>query len=435
MYIYSANGYAIGYTYQSGTYGCFTINRWERESGKPYDPISTESKTHAEGDRIHALPYHAVFTERPPIAGTVSYSDYEPSQWDPCPKAGAYRFATFDAGRWELPIDLPNKPLDGSVMEQVVGIAQTKALADLRRSYNNVPLLIVERRETIAMIAKRARMLSSRGLAAQRAALKRYYSTPYKQRAQVSRDIANLHLEMLFGWLPLIGEIEGLCKRLAAEDSIDLTGRGRMADIQEDELKRREIIDQWVGHTTLFFNRLITTKSYVRISARTSIRYRINIAAAQGLRDSGFNPIATAYDLVPLSFLSDFISNLGTFLRAYDPLIGAEFITGSTGTWYEQTVTSDSEYNNLVTPRGVIVKASGGGRQTARRLEVNRMVHHQPPDPSFWMYNNLSLGKAATVAALAIQRYVKPLKTLIGTKSFRYTGPRPKYHPPIRYSR
>lgn len=77
---------------------------------------------------------------------------------------------------------------------------------------------------------------------------------------------------------------------------------------------------------------------------------------------------------------------------------------------------------------------TGSGKAYCRALKVTRGVYVDLPVASLHLANNLTWGKALTVAALAVQRYVKPVRALIKLKPFRYKGKRPSpILPPINY--
>lgn len=318
--------------------------------------------------------------------------------------------------------------------------AETKALANLRQSINNVPLVFMERQETIDMVKRKGLQLVAMTKARQDADVARWLRTRKRDQRRLARDIAGEHLAFLFGLLPLVGEIEGLVQQLSDEAVAYVTGRGRMAKYDEVVTK----LDSIPNTATMIqqpFNCPYTgTRTASSLySYRTSIRVSITSAGAKRMRDNGFNPIATAYDLVPLSFLFDFVSNLGTFLRAYDPLFGVSFITGSSTLWRESKEKVKIEGATVGVPWGSPVGSSyltsvatGSAEGTSRALYMRRYVLTDFPSAELMWVNNMSLSKAATIASLAIQRYLKPLKYALKQKEFRYRGKRPRWLPPIR---
>lgn len=405
-------------------------------------PDSYTNRSFAIGDKVHALAYTGTFREVTPISGTLNTRSELSDSSDPtfAEYCGAGPFtinsssqdACTIAGFTNLVI-----PSNAEMIGFLKGMAQTSALADLQRSFVNVPLIVAERRETIGLLVSKARQLTEIIKRTQRKDLKRYLSSNVRDRKRLSKTIANEHLALLFGVLPLTSEIEGLAKKLAAGESHRLTGRGRRAWRDTDTSTSIVGPEEAVGLGSAYaVCARIDRKAAYRISSRTSLSVNITSQAMQELRDWGFNPLATAYDLVPLSFLLEFISNLGTFIRAHDPLMGVEFLTGSTTIWQEAietvTVTGITKSHSTWNYHGKSV-TTGGGAGSDRQLQVIREVHDEFPDASLHFANNLTIAKAITVGALAIQRYLKPARSLIKIKPFRYKGPRPKYLPPINY--
>lgn len=405
-------------------------------------PDSHTIRSLAVGDRVHALTYTGSFREVNPISGSLNTrSELSDSSDQTFAKyCGAGPFTTNSssqdvdtvAGFTNLVI-----PSDAETIAFLKEMSQTSALADLQRSFVNIPLIMAERRETIGLLVSKARQLSEIIKRTQRKDLHRYLSSNVRDRKRLSKLIANEHLALLFGVLPLISEAEGLAKKLAASETHRLTGRGRRAWRDTDMTTSTIGPEEAVGLGSAYaVCAQIDRKAAYRISSRTSLSVNITSQAMQELRDWGFNPFATAYDLVPLSFLSEFISNLGTFIRAHDPLMGVEFLTGSTTIWQEAietvTVTGITKSHSTWNYHGKSV-TTGKGVGSDRQLQVRREVHGGFPGASLHFADNLTVAKAVTVGALVIQRYLKPVRSLIKIKPFRYRGPRPRYLPPINY--
>lgn len=413
-----------------------------------FTPYS-EVKTLTLGDSVHALPFTGYYTEHKPMSGQFSCTarvfkgvgggiDYAQ-----CGENYGSRSAyTGDIGYYiqgvanSIPLPVP---APGAV-ERLISLANTKACADLRRSLFNAPLIIAERRETIAMLRKKGLQIASVVKHRQAKDLARWARTRRRDKRLVARDIASEHLALLFGFLPLIDEINGIAASLSDDVPVKITGRGRASDVAESvtslgnstsTLRQDNAFALYEGGLT----------SMVRFSARTSVSCTVTMSGAQYIRDAGFNPLAAFYDLIPLSFLSEFVSNLGTFIRALDPLVGVDFLTGSTTTWIERHDTARvfgtyKRVNNYSYGRPdsfLEVSCSGSGEASTRVLQVQRSVLTDYPEPSLHWVNNMSLAKAGTIASLAVQRYLKPVQRLLAAKAFRYKGSRPKYLPPINY--
>lgn len=405
---------------------------------------NTESKTLVKGDRVHALPFTGEYRESVPMSGRFTArafynTDRNAVDFTYCGEPGTTEVWSGDIGMWITnPASLAFLPKDAALMRQLKGLADTKALADLRRSYVNVPLLIAERRETVGLIATKAKQLTALIQARQRSDLVRYYQTRKSDRRRVYRDIANEHLAFLFGVLPLVAEAEGLCSLLQEDKTVVLTGRGRASQMEIQRVNADSIPTGTNVASPYVAAYRAQRELYKRYSHRTSLRTKIDVVTAARLRDWGFNPVATAYDFIPLSFLCDFVSNLGTFLRSYDPLVGVTFETGSSTSWREAketlTVTGANASYTTSNGRRRTLECSGAGTGFTRSLIVEREVLKDFPEASLMFVNNMSYGKAATIAALAVQRYVKPVRRLIARKPFRYRGKRPVNLPNINYN-
>lgn len=429
---------------ESGVWVCATSStNWLNNSRVVDLPLPYEDRPPVtKGDRVLALPYTYSVREVVPISGTLrtrqEWTDPDPTGIAVCgsgPSVVTTKVKDIVYDVRNTALFPPTVPPD--VLPFLEGMANTAALADLRRGFINAPLLFAERRETIALVAQKANILRELVHARQSKDLKRYFATRKKDKRRVARDISGEHLAMLFGVLPLISEAKGLCDLLAQESTAKLTGRGRRADEQtvDENLSSipASVWDIGSGYTECYMaQRRIKT----RYSVRTSISCEITARAAQRIRDMGFNPIATTFDLVPLSFLSDFISNLGTFLRSLDPLLGVTFKTGNTTLWEEniETLTvkglsmsmSDGGYSGRIS-------TVGDGIGHTRALRVTRKVLTDYPNPELFWANNMTWAKALTGVSLAIQRKLKPVRKLIAVRPFRYKGKRPKYLPPINY--
>lgn len=401
---------------------------------------NTESRTLVKGDRVHAQPFTGRYVDQSPMAGKLRFAYRNTNASGPDKKccgdaAGTYMSYSGDAGYWfgsPPSEELMTRPDLEAYLKQV---SETKALADLRRSYYNLGILLAERRQTINYVVGKAKLLSAAVNKKQQESIRRYLASRKADRKMVAKDIAGEHLGFLFGFLPLVDELSGICEMLSQERSVRLTGRGRMAEIKISSA-RQQIRAMNISSSVLpaAIDCVVTTTT--KYSSRTSITVEVTSEGLAKLREHGFNAFATFYDLVPLSFLSDFVSNLGTFVRALDPLLGVKFVTGSTTIWRETSkrATVQGATHRVVGSVSVqTVEGSGAGQSSSRHLCVARAVLTDYPEPSFHFQNNLSWGKAATIASLAIQRSIKPAKRLIKLMPFRYRGPRPKYLPPIKY--
>lgn len=395
------------------------------------------------GDGHMPTPYVASFREDNPWVGVV-YSDNHAV----FPPGNMHKQCEPDAGRWvsnggigwTLGFVGAELPLWDGQKDFLRGMAQTSAKAALTKSLVNVPLLVKERKETAALLASYGRRIMSPVGKAQADAVRRYVAAAPKNKRRVARDIANEHLALLFGLLPLIDEAKGVAELASRDDTLVITGRGRRA--LDDYLLEsgKHLPSGLISATSYRYAHALEWSAAIdsRRSCRTSLVAEISIPSLAALRAVGFNPLATGYDLVPLSFLTDFVSNLGTFIRSMDPKLGLEFKWGCS-TFYRERKVSYAAHglSGLATPSSGSVKLAyssvGSGSASSRVVDVERIVFTTMPDSELYFANNMSIAKAVTVAAIAVQRYVKPVKRVLSAKRFRYRGPRPLNLPPVKY--
>lgn len=399
----------------------------------------------SKGDFVQAYPFWGRYEEVSPYVGKLNITNRYKYTGDihfkKCGSTAGYH--------WRLEADpmflhdprVSTYPEDYELEQFLRGYATTQALSDLREGMVNIPLLYAERVATAQMIKKRASQLASDVNDVAQDTLTRYRRLKGQKKKQFAKDAANAHLELLFGWLPLMNELKGAADIYTEPLSTTLTGRGRRADVVDIDTVTTNLwrdMDHFLLDRYRFpFER--RTKGFDRISARTSLTYTVEARVMRRLRQLGFNPMASTFDLVPLSFLANFVSNLGAYIAAHDPMPDATFVRGNTTVWRESRRDYTIKPCNYLYRNGSVVATAEGliGQSTAwgRCLNVTRAPHGAPPDAELYWANNLSVAKAFTSASLGIQRAIKPVVHVQkALRAFRYKGPRPKNLRPIKYT-
>lgn len=318
---------------------------------------------------------------------------------------------------------LPTGPNDES-------IALIKAHANLRRAMASIPMLIAERKETVKTIGKYSTFVLNNVITLQRKDLKRWMRELKRHKGKpeklkrIAQDIANSHLEFVFGVLPVIGDIEGLCELLVEEQLDFRTGRGRHTSQQKTVTKRL------ITSSGAFPRQMVEeVEKRTRHSVRIGLRYDIDLRILNDASRLGFNPIYTWYDLTPLSFVVGWFSNLNSWLQSLDPVFGLTYRTGYCSiraeTNCKRSITSTPLPTTIV---------SGSGEGFGERIEQTRKVYkNEPglPPPTF--LDNYGVFAAIATVSLAVQRKVKTAEIEIAKKPFRYRRGKPRNLPPIRY--
>lgn len=352
---------------------------------------------------------------------------------------------TTDPFEWAQVPELNLPKVSPAELEFLRGMADTRALASLNKAMVNLPMLFKERRETLRMAAGKVGALADAARSIQQRDFSRYRKVAKKDRRRIARDIANEHLETIFGWLPLIAEVEGAMDYIAEERFEFVKGRGSHVISTDTPVSVSAPIfgyDRWQGGIREVARAQLAGNVKNLIGMRTNLRMDITTACLGDARKLGFEPIATFYDMVPLSFVSGWISNFDAYVRTLAPLIGLEFRTGSRN--LRREVIRDIsgriiEQNPPTYPHPwmgwVLERDRSVSLCTGSRTRDERTVVHELPSASLHWDFDVGLYEAAAAVSLTIQRKLKPLQRAIGVKQFRYRGPRPKWLPRIRYTR
>lgn len=389
-----------------------------------------------QGNRIDALPYQSTFVDlnNPPWSAKATIIAGLGQPGRPCGwweyREGSFPGTMIDQVGEREAANAARK-FTNAEKQFVKDMAATKAKASLRRGLMNMPLVIAERAQTIRMGAERVGDLARIANAIQRRDVSEFRRLKSaRSRKAFAQKAASTHLEVIFGWLPLLGELEGLYD-FAMEEQYDFRiGRGR----------HRIDVPGKARNSTIKKARLGYWQSQRRyrssLSARCSLRADVTGRLGENAQRLGFNPLYSLYDLTPMSFISGWFSNFNFFVQSLDPLIGANFRTGSIN------LRTESRVDLRVV--GLSEQGVGGGR-TYRCVgygdshgvtrEDHRTTLSSEPESSFSFYNNLSAHSILAGASLYLQRRLKPLNAAIAMKPFRYKSPKRITLPPLTYKR
>lgn len=324
--------------------------------------------------------------------------------------------------------------------EFVRNIAITKAKNSLRRGLTSLPMLYRDREETLKTMASKSAMIIDVVMRRHNDDLQRYRRLRTKRdKVRFARAVAAQHLEFIFGIMPLIDDLQGLAEFITQEEStfvkgsgthgITSTKKGKLANPARDDFDRGP---PYGGGYSI----------QSRYSARCSLRADIVSNIGADASKLGFTPLYTLYDMVPLSFILSWFSNFGHWIGSMDPLIGANFRTGSVNV--RRSVSSDltiiGDFHEELRPGQVhqhrIYDASGSVHCSESTVIDVRTVLTSEPDSEFELYNNLSFYSVAASVSLAIQRKLKLPNRVLSTSPFRYKGKKSVRNlPPIKWTK
>lgn len=417
-----------------------------------------ENAETVKGDHIIALPYWSnrgrIWRPATPVTlrscwgsqivnGRQTYPGWSEWPWVPIPVQNGFS-TEINMQTWDFDLmdkiavpKLTHKTPDPAILGLLTRIADTKALGNVRKALVNFPLLIAERRETLQMIGGKVNLMAKAVRAAQDRSLLEFKKTKPRNRAAVAKRISNEHLEIVFGMLPLIAEVEGALELIEDPRLLFVRSRGVAANPLVDTVKSvtplapkksfngTSALQPWADiHTST------TTRDV--LSVRTALRYKLESQWVGDAARMGFDPISAGFDLIPLSFVTGWFSNFDYWIKSLTPFFGMDFQTGS------RNVRQHMEYSQkaLLVPRstyntrGPYEKAEPSGHST----KDVRVSLSKAPESSLEWDVEFGLYEVAAGISLTLQRVLKPLKSQLRQKEFRYKGPRPKWLKTIRYT-
>jgi hypothetical protein len=211
-----------------------------------------------------------------------------------------------------------------------------------------------------------------------------------------SRLLAEMWLELRYGWIPLINDIDGSIKSFS---KFITQKNGEVATAKASVHKVAE------GTTPINNALLVNTKEvgkryyFVSTSERMSITYKLDDRVVNLFASLGFtSPTALVWELIPFSFVVDWFLPIGNALQAYHTFDGLSFLRGYKTYFTRQTCTASISYSGDDLPY-TTANVSGVGFATG--LKVDRVVLTDFPKPNFpRLKNPVSLIHAANAAAL-----------------------------------
>nr|UUW21386.1 MAG: maturation protein [Sanya fiers-like virus 43] len=174
----------------------------------------------------------------------------------------------------------------------------------------NLTVSLAEMHQTVSMVTNLAKTVFSafRSLRSGRA-LGEFLRTMSHPNTRNGRKLANQWLAWTYGWSPLMSDIHGLLQLI------------------ENQIREGKYIYTSITRTT---NMTVSSpyKSSNPVSTDNLIqkgvaRYKVDSSTLRTMSQSGItNPALLAWELIPYSFVFDWIINVGEYLSALDALVG-----------------------------------------------------------------------------------------------------------------
>lgn len=301
----------------------------------------------------------------------------------------------YDGGFWNV-----NVPAVPSIPSAVINAAELEALTRLKDQDIHLGNFIAEFGQTERLIGSSiTRIAASVRKWRRRNPVKLWDDVKRFQRGgcgrQYARRIPASWLELQYGWRPLLSDIFGAIQHLGKPD------RDPLISVKGYE-KRSDQVNQSVtglygGSCVLGFN--------VEHECWVKLHYKLNSPGLAEVSSLGLiNPVEIVWELLPYSFVVDWVFPIGPWLGALTADAGFSFIGGS------------SSRMSRFPEGGRVVSYNWGnsppGRTTGdlpvvegNAFSFQRTCYTSSPVPGIYVKNPLSAVHVANAIALLVQAF------------------------------
>jgi hypothetical protein len=291
-------------------------------------------------------------------------------------------------GTWDLP------PLNDKSR------AEIQALLKVKDMKVNAAVFLAEGKKSVVMIADRLHKLAQAAIAVKHGKPSDALRLLGYTKGAKSRNRASLHgtskgfasdwLELQYGWLPLVDDIYGIYE----------AHRTKYPDIGYVFSGKKRIHYETETVTALPGSKSSMGNLYrlecldtVKATTKVDLWYRVNSTALTKATSIGLvNPLPIAWELMPFSFLIDWVVPVGNWLEALDAAAGLDFLGGSCSRSVRCTrVTS-------VIP--ALATSSCAASATESYFRMQRTVYTTSPVPKLYYKSPISTMHALNGLAL-----------------------------------
>jgi len=273
-------------------------------------------------------------------------------------------------------------------------IAIKKALKDV--STFDGGTFLGEIRETLTMVRGRLASLFNRVIGLhkkQSRARERLWRNP----AKLSKRLSQNWLEAVFGWMPLINDINDLYAVLQKQFS-ESTRIAVRASARSDKMVNNQSTQYGVNFEKAKLTQSVLSR--VRISytgeVEPIIQTNANLASQLGLFPD--TVALTAWELLPYSFLIDYFSNIGDLLELQVLINRVKLVWMSKSIKYEEMNLNMLEHIPMSTTDKIIDKRIGQALIKKETIVRSKLTSFQYPTLEFSA--NINLMQGFNIAAL-----------------------------------
>jgi hypothetical protein len=211
------------------------------------------------------------------------------------------------------------------------------------------------------------------------------------------RSLAKNWLEYKYAWMPLLQDVQGAFNIAKEGIAPPLTVKAvrSVRDSAKATYRRMSLysISSSQQSTQYVYDDVEPT-----LGVKVTLHAKVKIPNLAALSALGLvNPLSIAWELVPFSFVVDWILPVGTFLEACTAPLGLEFVDGS----LVRVVSLDHSYQACANRSGSLTALDKGGVSCHTRLfRMSRSKYSSFPIPVLFRKPFLSTDHAVTALAL-----------------------------------
>lgn len=283
---------------------------------------------------------------------------------------------------------------------------KARALTRLKDQQLDIGMALATRKQTVDLLASTA------------AQLVRAYSAARRGKwAQAARELGIRNsvrpgtksassgwLQLQFGWMPLVNDIYGAYGLLQRGPKSE--GDLVVLRVKDQDSGVVDSTENYYPYGSQYGGGKLKVRKLYRRDLKQSFWYKLNSAALFEAQSSGLtDPAVVVWDLVPFSFVIDWLLPVGQFLRNCTADVGFDYLGGSQ-TYFERR-SVDVEVGEVITPSGGgyqehRVFFEGGGTSSSFKME---RVPLAAPGAEMYLKNPFSSFTVITSLALLTQRF------------------------------
>ena len=330
-----------------------------------------------QGDHVHATSYRHVSLSTPPVKYFLTRGE--------CPDFESHEVWGSVSGVPDAPMSFVSdtgQPIwDGNTRNRV----EVECLAKLGEGKINIGVSVAEAVQTangvidIATDTLKALAAIKKGDVK---SLRRIFG-----KEPIGKSVASRWLQYRLGVVPMLSDLK------AAGDLHDAGIEDRSREGKPLEIMATRSLNRYTTATSANGTNHSVSETY-----RCSIGAVISDASEHGLQKLGLNDLkGVIWELIPLSFVYDYMVPIGTMIAAYNAPVGLTFQKGHTSLRISEIMAGERQILLSSSPIGDPVKTQA----TAQVFERQAMGAFQSVKP--YIKNPLSVIHGANVLALLVQ--------------------------------